>query len=993
MEAVDPPLDSPTVSKVLTALLDLRKTFSTPYLKRTKLPKTLTDSHIKKILEQLQSTEKQCSDVIGVAQHLGSQLQTRLQETGEWRDTVEALQRRVGELEGLTVTQSTLNPQRSRQDFGETELLRGENERLGSENDTLRKEISGLKAEIRRLRREFAQSETPKDQLKKQFFEFGLPIELQAEIKTLEANSKQQAEALACQSLQLSEITQLCESLQAQLQVKSTALESVSKEREELEGRVKQAMQGTASCEKQLKEVKFELMQERFLRERLNRELHGVEIAEAEIQTEPSGIEIAVQTDSFPTDSYSQTEANTGEMASQAVVDMVEREILSVVSMKDANNGESISLSHAEVQLNLVITETLEKAEQTEVNSCEKATEMSVETGEISVQTVRFNSDAETQTETEGNRGEMACQVGVETAENEALAVVNMKEESSGEVLMVQSIAVQLDTVGKIEKGDQTMMEIYQKHMEMRDIGVETEGNVEDRIRATASICILEGCRVEGLRKRAELAFVGGICVPYQPPKLTIETLNSGEAIVPIANHPILPSETRSFDTFAWANYTPLSPTLRLEPQSSISLHSSLKPVSLSQPSPIPVLQLLTQVCAAIPSPPVPQLHLEAVLSYQYTAEVGEKSIGNRQSSEIKPNVQLFSGEKCCILPGERSRKLGISVLEGEFLIGRVKPQCIDMEHTENTKNVPVLSLHTTQNCIPSTPAVLSLVSLPAFTLFGLLPPPKAASSLSIEPLSTVYLPALTPPDTTLHSLPVQSVLPSPHSLTLSAGPACSLQPSSLSTPSLNTQESEGDWGLETCGIINIYPEIQEDDIELFSFTICDIVPIDVETTEITLVSQAILDLPGICKEIPSLHISRIPLICDQPGVVGRKRPFQLQSDVNSVNLIGQAKARPLLSLLTLESLYVEGFNFRQLFVEAIEEEGKGEEGGRRRTRRRVTRKDPGEEYFTMVTPSQCLQAMKLNCPDIQAVQKAEQATLYMRASEAGIPFYKVRNR
>ena len=1006
MEAVDPPLDSPTVSKVLTALLDLRKTFSTPYLKRTKLPKTLTDSHIKKILEQLQSTEKQCSDVIGVAQHLGSQLQSRLQETGEWRETVEILQRRVGELEGLTVTQaaqSPLSPQRSMQDLGETEQLRGENERLGSENDTLRKEVSGLKFEIRRLRREFAQCETPKDQLKKQFFEFGLPLELQADIKTLEAKSKQQADALACQSLQLSEITQLCESLQAQLQGKTTAWESVSREKEELEGRVKQAVQGAASCEKQLKEVKFELMQERFLRERLNRELHGVEIAEAEVQTELSATEISVQTDRFEADAESQTEANTGEMACQAAAEVVEKEAMAVAITKDEISGETISVVHAEVQLHLVDVETLEEGEQTEVDCCEKDTEIRVETEELSVQTVRFDSDAETQTE--GNTGEMACQAVAETVEKEASAVAIMKDENSGEILLVQHAEVQQTpaSVDTLEQGEQTRVECYEKDTEMRvetrEIGVETEGNteeVETRTKAAATICTLEGCRVEGLRKRAELAFVGSICVPYQPPKLEMETFKSGEVICqlefPKAEDPISPSETLalSFDTIAWASYSASSPTLRLEPQSSISLQSSPKPAFLSQPNPIPALHLLTQTWADIPSLPVPQ----------YIAEVREKnqqSQGNVQRNEVaceaRPEVQLFKAEKCSVLPVKISKKLEMSVLKGEFLMGRIEPQHIATDHTENPKSVPVLSLHTTQYCIPSTPALLSLVSLPAFTLCGPLLPPKAASSLSIEPLPTIYLAGLTPPDTTLHSLPVQSVLPSPRSLTLSAGPACSLQPSSLSTPSLNTQESEGDWGLETCGIINIYPEITEDEIELFSFTICDIMPIETETAEMTLVSQAILDLPGVTKEIPSLHISRIAMICDQPAIVAQKRPFQVQSHINSLNLSGQPRARPMLSLLTLESIYVEGFNFRQLFVEAIEEEGKGEEGGRRRTRRRVTRKDPGEEYFTMVIPSQCLQAMKLNSPDIQAVQKAEQASLYMRASEAGIPFYKVRNR
>lgn len=1016
MEAVDPPLDSPTVSKVLTALLDLRKTFSTPYAKRTKLPKTLTDSHIKKILEQLQSTEKQCSDVIGVAQHLGSQLQSRLQETGEWRETVEILQRRVGELEGLTVTQAakrTLSPQRSTQDIAETELLRGENERLGSENDTLRREVSGLKAEIRRLRREFAQCETPKDQLKKQFFEFGLPLELQADIKTLEAKSKQQADALACQSLQLSEITQLCESLQAQLQVKTTAWESVCREKEELEGRVKQTVQGAASCEKQLKEVKFELMQERFLRERLNRELHGVDIAEAEAQTELSAAEISVQTDRFEAEAESQTEADTAETACQAAAEMVEKEALAVAITKEENNGETISVAHAEVQLDLVDTETLEEGEQTEVECYEKDTEMRVETGELSVQTVRFDSDAETQTE--ASTGEMACQAVTETVDKEASAIAIMKDENSGESLLVQHAEVQQDTavVGTLEKGEQMMVECYEKDTEMkvetREIGVETEANAEEaesRTSAATTICILEGYRVDGLRKSAELAFVGSISVPYQPPKLEMETFKNGEVILqleaPKAEDPVSPSETSalSFDTFDWASYYPSSPTLRLDPQSSISLQSSAKPASLSPPNPTPALHLLTQIWADIPSLPVPQLRIEAVLSHEYIAEVrerNEKSLGNVQRNEVaceaRPEIQLFNAEKCYILPVNPSRKLEISVLAGEFLMGRIEPHHIVTEHVEDPKNEQVLSLNPTQNGTPSTPAQLSLVSLPAFTLSGLLLSPKAVSSLSIEPLSTIYLPGLAPPDTTLHSLPVQSVIPSPRALTLSAGPACSLQPSSVSTPSLNTQESEGDWELETCGIINIYPEIKEDEIELFSFTICDIMPIEEETAEMTLISQAILDLPGISKEVPSLHISRIPMICDQPAIVAHKRPFQLQSHINSLNVAGQPKARPMPSLFTLESIYVEGFNFRQLFVEAIEEEGKGEEGGRRRTRRRVTRKDPGEEYFTMVIPSQCLQAMKLNCPDIQAVQKAEQATLYMRASEAGIPFYKVRNR
>jgi len=305
MEAADLPLDSPTVSKVLSALLDLRKTFSTPYLKRTKLPKTLTDSHIKKILEQLQSTEKQCSDVIGVAQHLGSQLQSRLQETSDWGKRVDTLQRRVSELEGLTVThesERSFSPQRSLQDGGESERLRGENEAVRSENDSLKAEVSGLKTEIRRMRREFAQCDTPKDQLKKQFFQFGLPLELQADIKSLEAKSKQQADTLTCQSLQLTEITQLCESLQSQVQTKTAGLEIALREKEDLEGRLKQAVQGSIGYEKELKEVKFELMQERFLRERLNRELRGVDIAETEVQTEGNCEEVSVQTERLERD-------------------------------------------------------------------------------------------------------------------------------------------------------------------------------------------------------------------------------------------------------------------------------------------------------------------------------------------------------------------------------------------------------------------------------------------------------------------------------------------------------------------------------------------------------------------------------------------------------------------------------------------------------------------------------------------------------------------
>jgi len=942
MEAADLPLDSPTVSKVLSALLDLRKTYSTPYLKRTKLPKTLTDSHIKKILEQLQSTEKQCSDVIGVAQHLGSQLQSRLQETSDWGKRVDTLQRRVSELEGLTVThesERSFSPQRSLQDGGESERLRGENEAVRSENDSLKAEVSGLKTEIRRMRREFAQCDTPKDQLKKQFFEFGLPLELQADIKSLEAKSKQQADTLTCQSLQLTEITQLCESLQSQVQTKTAGLEIALREKEDLEGRLKQAVQGSIGYEKELKEVKFELMQERFLRERLNRELRGVDIAETEVQTEGSCEEVSVQTERLERDIESQTETNTEEAACQVMVEIAEKGALAVVDIGEKSCGEAISVQHVEIQKDLVAIETLEEGEQTDAE--EKVIEIKAETGEITVQT----------------------------------------------------------------------------EIETRAIGTETDANgqeAESQTEAAATICTLEGCGVQGIRKSAAIAFAGSICVPCSPPQLAVETFDSGKVLAqprqeaqtsntsilaietahPIAVIPQAQSPALSLDTFAWASYAAYSPSLRLDPQISISLLSSPKPEPAHcEPVHSPVLELYTQGWADIPALPANPLRLETVLNHQYVAEVREvgletpsKLISVDRSAvacEAKPEIHLVQTEKWDIFPVTREKEWGISVLSGELINPIVKPRT----DIPDSSTLPILSLHTTHTSVLSAPRQLSLTPLPAFTLSGTVHSP----SLSIESLAQANLPGLAPPDVTLHRLPVQSYLPSPRALTLSAGPACSLHPSSVSTPSLNTQESEEDWGLETCGIVNIYPEVKEEEIELFSFTICDIVPVDREEAEMTLVSQAILDLAGVAKSTPSLHLSRLPTICALPTP---KPPLQLHPHLTSLSVPGQPQPpKPTLSQHTAEVLFVEGFNFRQLFIEAIEEEGKAEEGGRRRTRRRVTRKDPGEEYFTMVSCTQCLQAMKLNCPEIQAVQKADTTALYLRASEAGIPFYKVRSR
>jgi hypothetical protein len=91
-------------------------------------------------------------------------------------------------------------------------------------------------------------------------------------------------------------------------------------------------------------------------------------------------------------------------------------------------------------------------------------------------------------------------------------------------------------------------------------------------------------------------------------------------------------------------------------------------------------------------------------------------------------------------------------------------------------------------------------------------------------------------------------------------------------------------------------------------------------------------------------------------------------------------------------SITVEGFNFRQLFIEAIDEETKTDDtGSRRRTKRRVVRKDPGEEFFTMVTSIQSIQALKLNFPDLTI--KLDPVSLYAQALTDSVPFYKVPPR
>ena len=270
MEPSEPLIDAPTIAKVMAALTDIRKTYSTPFAKRAKLPKTLTEPLVKKVLEQVQTAEKQCGDVAGVAQHFGTQLQKRISESELIQGQVAFLQRRVSELESVTMATA--------QEVSEGSILSVQTQLDQEAMVTLKTENDGLKAEMRRLRREIARCETPKDQMKKQFLEFGLPLELQADIKALESKVKMQSEEISSLSVQLSTVTsQLSsatlerDSLQCSLSSHTSSLQSALQRCSTLESQLSTISSLHAANERTLKDTQLELMQERFLKDRLNR--------------------------------------------------------------------------------------------------------------------------------------------------------------------------------------------------------------------------------------------------------------------------------------------------------------------------------------------------------------------------------------------------------------------------------------------------------------------------------------------------------------------------------------------------------------------------------------------------------------------------------------------------------------------------------------------------------------------------------------------------
>ena len=861
MEA-DPALDSPTVAKVLNALLELKKSFSTPYLKRSKLPKTLTDSHIKKILDQVQAAEKQCSDVIGVAQHLGSQLQVRLAENADYRDQLATSLARIAEFERTAVPAApTFSFPQVTQNSQELETLKLENDELSTRNESLKGEIAHLKSEIRRLRREFAQCDTPKDQLKRQFLEFGLPLELQSDIKTLESTNKRQADTIAALNIQITEVSQLCESLQIQLDATKHSLSAVYQDKIDLTDRLNQEILLKSTYEKLLNDTKFELMQEQFLRKRLNKELHGVEIAEAAVQTEKHDCEIETQTDLNCREMEVQTERNEVEVEAQtetdrkdvecqATVKVHQKAVFAKPEMKEMSTGEVTSFEEKEVQLDVHRAETREIAVEMTVECADKQTEKE-----------EIVEEQNTQTET------LTCDIGVGTEETKQ-----------------------------------------------------------------TQVCVLEGCEVQGKRKKTEIEFAESVVVLGKRPQLSVEvvgtveiqreTVKTQEDTAKTLENDSMPAQELTLATCEWVNYpAPQSqPALSEAPTrstESFHLHTEtwgcISPTLTTRQLGIDTVFTYAHLAAQ-----KPELQLLSMFSVEIKAAQVQKS---EAQCEAKPVLELVDAEKFDIRPKEGS-------VEWNSLSDEL--QALNEGEVEK----PVLSL-LSAGCV----SILPTISPPSLSI---------DTPLTVSLQAVVSTPIMTFTQLDVIDIASKTLHNAAPILSVTTGLVCTLQPTtSVSTPSLTTQESEGDWGLETCGLISIYPEPKEMELELFNFTICDIL-VDTEPAEMTLISQSVLDLPGSEKHVPDLCISRLPEICDQRPVPVLKRPLQLIPQVHSVEVARQSK-KPALSLDSPESLYVEGFNFRQLFLEAIEEEGKVDDGSRRRTRRRVVRKDPGEEYFIMV--------------------------------------------
>ena len=83
----------------------------------------------------------------------------------------------------------------------------------------------------------------------------------------------------------------------------------------------------------------------------------------------------------------------------------------------------------------------------------------------------------------------------------------------------------------------------------------------------------------------------------------------------------------------------------------------------------------------------------------------------------------------------------------------------------------------------------------------------------------------------------------------------------------------------------------------------------------------------------------------------------------------------------------VEGFNYRQLFVESEVEDTSMPlctSQCRRKHRLRVSRKDPGEEYFAL-----SFQALKLSHPEVLSFHKQSYSPLYAQALVESIPFWQ----
>ena len=155
-----------------------------------------------------------------------------------------------------------------------------------------------------------------------------------------------------------------------------------------------------------------------------------------------------------------------------------------------------------------------------------------------------------------------------------------------------------------------------------------------------------------------------------------------------------------------------------------------------------------------------------------------------------------------------------------------------------------------------------------------------------------------------------------PTPLHLQSLPVIALRPTPKPQPlkvSRYAETEQLELELETCSLMSVYPDVP--DTNFFTCTQCDICP--AAKDDLQLWGQFICEIPGRVRT----PVTLVALPC--------------------VSVVTE-KTDPR-TLVRTEAIYIPGFNFRQLFCETVEENG--------RTRVKHTRKDPAEEFFAMVRP------------------------------------------